>query len=110
MLYVHSECRKIPVVQLPGFRGLRSQFKAWRKRDDLEGKIGRLKEHMSKCYSQFTVGNFFYMVLMLMSVSGILCCSNRAKYFPNRTNINHQQRRKSGQSATSRGIDGSSTA
>ncbi|KAJ7791257.1 hypothetical protein B0H14DRAFT_3161006 [Mycena olivaceomarginata] len=30
---------------LPGLRGVRSQFKAWRKRDDLEGNIGRLKEH-----------------------------------------------------------------
>ncbi|KAJ7796860.1 hypothetical protein B0H14DRAFT_3887356, partial [Mycena olivaceomarginata] len=54
MLYVHSKCLKISAVQLPGLRGVRSQFKAWRKRDDLEAKIGRLKEHVSKCYSQFT--------------------------------------------------------
>ncbi|KAJ7815476.1 hypothetical protein B0H14DRAFT_2603367 [Mycena olivaceomarginata] len=54
MLYVHSKCRKLSSVQLPGLRGVRSQFKAWRKRDDLKEKIGRLKEHVSKCYCQFT--------------------------------------------------------
>ncbi|KAJ7736505.1 hypothetical protein B0H14DRAFT_501813 [Mycena olivaceomarginata] len=54
MLYVHLKCRKLSSVQLPGFRGVRSQFKAWRKRDDLEAKMGRLEEHVSKCYSQFT--------------------------------------------------------
>ncbi|KAJ7754896.1 hypothetical protein B0H14DRAFT_2635341 [Mycena olivaceomarginata] len=36
---------QISAVQLPGLRGFRSQFKAWRKRDDLEAKIGHLKEH-----------------------------------------------------------------
>ncbi|KAJ7349059.1 hypothetical protein DFH08DRAFT_134664 [Mycena albidolilacea] len=45
LLYVHSKTRKLLPVQLPGLRGVRSQFKAWRKRDDLEGNIGRLKEH-----------------------------------------------------------------
>ncbi|KAJ7736520.1 hypothetical protein B0H14DRAFT_501910 [Mycena olivaceomarginata] len=54
MLYVHSKCCKLSSVQLPGLRGVRSQFKAWRKRDHLEEKIGCLKEHVSKCYSQFT--------------------------------------------------------
>ncbi|KAJ7802894.1 hypothetical protein B0H14DRAFT_2613925 [Mycena olivaceomarginata] len=54
MLYVHSKCLKISAVQLPGLCGVRSHFKAWRKRDDLEAKIGCLKEHVSKCYSQFT--------------------------------------------------------
>jgi hypothetical protein len=68
MLYVHSKCRKISSVQLPGLRGVRSQFKAWRKRDDLEEKIRRLKEHVSKCYSQFTVSTIFYMILVLMSL------------------------------------------
>ncbi|KAJ7348975.1 hypothetical protein DFH08DRAFT_1079383, partial [Mycena albidolilacea] len=54
MLYVHSKCRKTSPTQLPGLRGVHSQFKAWRKRDDLEVKIGCLKEHVSKCFSQFT--------------------------------------------------------
>ncbi|KAJ7754905.1 hypothetical protein B0H14DRAFT_416934 [Mycena olivaceomarginata] len=54
MLYVYCECDKISTVQPPGLRGVRSRFKAWRKRDDLEAKIGCLKEHVSKCYSQFT--------------------------------------------------------
>jgi hypothetical protein len=35
-----------------------------------------LKEHVSKCYSQFTVSNTFYTILVLMSITGILCCSD----------------------------------
>ncbi|KAF7357951.1 hypothetical protein MVEN_00841700 [Mycena venus] len=54
MLHVHSKCLKITPMQLPGLRGIGSQLKAWRKRDDLEGKIGRLKERVNKCYRQFT--------------------------------------------------------
>ncbi|KAJ7837074.1 hypothetical protein B0H14DRAFT_3141597 [Mycena olivaceomarginata] len=54
LLYVHSKTRKLSPVQLPGLRGVRSRFKAWQKRDDLEGNIGCLKEHVSKCYSRFT--------------------------------------------------------
>ncbi|KAF7357939.1 Tetratricopeptide repeat family [Mycena venus] len=54
MLHVHSKCLKITPIQLPGLRGIGSQLKAWRKRDDLEGKIGRLKERVNKCYRQFT--------------------------------------------------------
>ncbi|KAJ7791249.1 hypothetical protein B0H14DRAFT_3890761 [Mycena olivaceomarginata] len=65
MLYVHSKCRKLSSVQLPGLRGVRSQFKAWRKRDDLEEKIGRLKEHVSKCYSQFMVDIRICLVMVL---------------------------------------------
>ncbi|KAF7357888.1 Tetratricopeptide repeat family [Mycena venus] len=38
----------------PGFRGFGSQIKVWMKRDELETKIGRLKEHVNKCYIQFT--------------------------------------------------------
>ncbi|KAJ7367682.1 hypothetical protein DFH08DRAFT_980308 [Mycena albidolilacea] len=45
MLYVHSKCRKISPVQLPGFCGVSSQLKAWRKHNNLEGRIGHLKEH-----------------------------------------------------------------
>ncbi|KAF7357955.1 Tetratricopeptide repeat family [Mycena venus] len=54
MFHVHSKCLKITPIQLPDLRGIGSQLKAWRKRDDLEGKIGRLKERVNKCYRQFT--------------------------------------------------------
>ncbi|KAJ7891216.1 hypothetical protein B0H14DRAFT_2560806 [Mycena olivaceomarginata] len=45
---------KSPPPQSPSLCGVRSQFKAWRKHDDLEVKFGYLKEHVSKCFSQFT--------------------------------------------------------
>ncbi|KAJ7793641.1 hypothetical protein B0H13DRAFT_2513711 [Mycena leptocephala] len=53
MLHVLSTCYKISPVQRPGFRGVGSQIKVWMKRDDLERKIGHLKEHVNKCYLQF---------------------------------------------------------
>jgi hypothetical protein len=42
-------------MQQPGFRRVGSHIKVWMKRDDLEKKIGHLKEHVNKCYLQFTV-------------------------------------------------------
>ncbi|KAK7048882.1 Tetratricopeptide repeat family [Favolaschia claudopus] len=54
MLYVHSKCLKIAPIQLPGFRGIPSHLKAWRKRDDLEEKIARLRERVNKCLLQFS--------------------------------------------------------
>ncbi|KAJ7762538.1 hypothetical protein B0H16DRAFT_1455583 [Mycena metata] len=55
MIHVLSVCRKIsPVERNVGFRAVGSQIKIWMKRDDLEEKIGRLKEHVNKCYLQFT--------------------------------------------------------
>ncbi|KAK6996991.1 Tetratricopeptide repeat family, partial [Favolaschia claudopus] len=54
MLHVHAECIRNTQVRLPGLRAIGSQFKAWRKRDDLEKKIARLREHVNKCYLQFT--------------------------------------------------------
>ncbi|KAK7006023.1 Tetratricopeptide repeat family [Favolaschia claudopus] len=54
MLYVHSKCLKISPIQLPGFRGIPSHLKAWRKRDDLEKKIARLRERANQCLLQFT--------------------------------------------------------
>ncbi|KAK7006041.1 Tetratricopeptide repeat family [Favolaschia claudopus] len=54
MLYVHSTCVKISPVQLPGLRGFKSQFKGWRKRNDLEKKIASLRERVNKCFLQFT--------------------------------------------------------
>ncbi|KAK6972108.1 Tetratricopeptide repeat family [Favolaschia claudopus] len=54
MLCVHSKCLKISPKQLPGFRGIPSHLKAWRKRDELEKQIGRLRERVQNCISQFT--------------------------------------------------------
>ncbi|KAJ7933989.1 hypothetical protein B0H13DRAFT_688185 [Mycena leptocephala] len=54
MLHVLSMCYRISPVQCPGFRGVGSQIKVWMKRDDLEKKINHLKEHVNKCYFQFT--------------------------------------------------------
>ncbi|KAJ6499874.1 hypothetical protein DFH09DRAFT_1102798 [Mycena vulgaris] len=55
MLYVLAACRKIsPAQPSPGFRGFTSQIKVWMKRDDIEAKIRRLKEHVNKCYLEFT--------------------------------------------------------
>jgi hypothetical protein len=31
---------------------------------------------VSKCYSQFTVSTTFYVILVLISLPGILCCSD----------------------------------
>ncbi|KAJ7935283.1 hypothetical protein B0H13DRAFT_1854511 [Mycena leptocephala] len=38
----------IPPVHRPGLNGFPSQIKVWMKRDDLEKKIGRLKEHVNQ--------------------------------------------------------------
>ncbi|KAJ6531560.1 hypothetical protein DFH09DRAFT_136674 [Mycena vulgaris] len=55
MLYVLSACRKIsPAQRSPALRGFGSQIKGWMKRDDIEAKIQRLKEHVNKCYLEFT--------------------------------------------------------
>ncbi|KAJ6526296.1 hypothetical protein DFH09DRAFT_1285981 [Mycena vulgaris] len=55
MLYVLSACRKIiPAQRSPGLRGFGSQIKVRMKRDDIEAKIRRLKEHVNKCYLEFT--------------------------------------------------------
>ncbi|KAJ6594571.1 hypothetical protein B0H19DRAFT_65460 [Mycena capillaripes] len=54
MLHVHSICKEISPVQRPGLRKIGSHIKVWMKRDDVERKIGHLKEHVNKCYFQFT--------------------------------------------------------
>ncbi|KAJ7069104.1 hypothetical protein C8F01DRAFT_1226579 [Mycena amicta] len=55
MLYVLSVCGKISSMESSqGLRGFRSQIKVWMKRDDVEKTINRLKEHVNKCYLQFT--------------------------------------------------------
>ncbi|KAK6972100.1 hypothetical protein R3P38DRAFT_2669176 [Favolaschia claudopus] len=51
MLHVHSQCTRNFPVRL---YGLHSQFKIWKKRDALEKTIARLREHVNKCYLQFT--------------------------------------------------------
>ncbi|KAJ7803781.1 hypothetical protein B0H14DRAFT_3776768 [Mycena olivaceomarginata] len=55
MLYVLSICHKIsPLERRVGIRALGSHIKVWMKREALEVKITRLKEHVNKCYIQFT--------------------------------------------------------
>ncbi|KAJ6474864.1 hypothetical protein C8R45DRAFT_382921 [Mycena sanguinolenta] len=55
MLYVLSVCEKISTMESSqGLRGFRSQIKFWMKRDDVEKAVDRLKEHVNKCYVQFT--------------------------------------------------------
>ncbi|KAF8205618.1 hypothetical protein K438DRAFT_516511 [Mycena galopus ATCC 62051] len=55
MLHVLSSCRNIYPVEHPtGIRALTSHIKAWVKREELEVKIRHLKEHVNKCYVQFT--------------------------------------------------------
>ncbi|KAK7006019.1 Tetratricopeptide repeat family [Favolaschia claudopus] len=54
MLYVHSRCLRISPIQLPGLWGIPSHLKTWRKRDDLEKKIARLRERANKCLLEFT--------------------------------------------------------
>ncbi|KAJ7502533.1 hypothetical protein B0H11DRAFT_641918 [Mycena galericulata] len=55
MLHVLQTCRKIsPAERSPGFRSFGSQFKVWMKRNEVEAKIRRLKEHVINCYIKFT--------------------------------------------------------
>ncbi|KAJ6493833.1 hypothetical protein DFH09DRAFT_1290726 [Mycena vulgaris] len=55
MLHVLSTCQKMsPVQPSPRFRALGFQIKLWIKRDDIEAEIRRLKEHVNKCYFEFT--------------------------------------------------------
>ncbi|KAJ7466999.1 hypothetical protein FB451DRAFT_1560940 [Mycena latifolia] len=55
MLHTLSICSTIsPARPSPGFRGFGSQIKGWMKRDDVEAEIRRLKQHVNKCYLQFT--------------------------------------------------------
>ncbi|KAF7357936.1 Tetratricopeptide repeat family [Mycena venus] len=55
MLHVLSLCYEMsPAEQRGGIRALGSHIKIWIKREDLEMEIGRLKEHVNKCYLQFT--------------------------------------------------------
>ncbi|KAF8143061.1 hypothetical protein K438DRAFT_2029754, partial [Mycena galopus ATCC 62051] len=54
MLHVQSKCLKITPVQLPGFRRIGSEFRAWRKRNDLAARIEHLKQHVRECFLKFT--------------------------------------------------------
>ncbi|KAJ7291458.1 hypothetical protein C8J57DRAFT_1273045 [Mycena rebaudengoi] len=55
MLHVLSLCRAICEAQPSRRRlGFGSQLKAWIKRDEIEAKVKGLKEHVNKCYLQFT--------------------------------------------------------
>ncbi|KAJ7140912.1 hypothetical protein C8R44DRAFT_866590 [Mycena epipterygia] len=55
MLYVLAVTRQVAPKRGSGLRGLRSQFKNWLRREDIEVEIGNLKEHINKCFIQFTV-------------------------------------------------------
>ncbi|KAF8166317.1 hypothetical protein K438DRAFT_1857444 [Mycena galopus ATCC 62051] len=55
MLHVQSKCCKITLVQLPGFWRIGSEFRAWRKRNDLAARIEHLKQHVRECFLKFTV-------------------------------------------------------
>ncbi|KAJ7142779.1 hypothetical protein C8R44DRAFT_726111 [Mycena epipterygia] len=48
------KARTLPPARTRGLRGFGTQFKAWMKRDDIEGEIRRLREHANTCYLQFT--------------------------------------------------------
>ncbi|KAJ7233963.1 hypothetical protein C8J57DRAFT_1145906 [Mycena rebaudengoi] len=55
MIYVWSTAKKIyPEERRLGLRAFPSQIKVWLKRDDIEAEIKRLKEHVNKCFIQFT--------------------------------------------------------
>ncbi|KAJ7142810.1 hypothetical protein C8R44DRAFT_726132 [Mycena epipterygia] len=55
MMYVYGVVRKISSpARTRGLRGFGSEFKAWIKRDDIEGEIRRLRERVTTCYLQFT--------------------------------------------------------
>lgn len=56
MLRVHQRCDKL----IPNDSGshislVKTKLLAWRKRDDIEADIVRLKEHVMMCYTKFAV-------------------------------------------------------
>ncbi|KAJ7162222.1 hypothetical protein C8R46DRAFT_1222363 [Mycena filopes] len=57
LVHVSETCSRISPVEPPGIpklRRVRTQIRIWAKRDDLESKIGLLKEHVYKCFLLFT--------------------------------------------------------
>ncbi|KAJ7762574.1 hypothetical protein B0H16DRAFT_1719026 [Mycena metata] len=54
MLYVLSKTKRLAPSDGTGLRRLSSKFKAWVRRKDIEADIQNLKEHVNKCYIQFT--------------------------------------------------------
>lgn len=75
MLYVLSLCHAISPVDRPGLRRVSYRIKLWVKRDELEKKIGLLKERVNQCYLQFTVNIFPYLKKSkFTSDLGIRCC------------------------------------
>ncbi|KAK7018869.1 Tetratricopeptide repeat family [Favolaschia claudopus] len=71
MLYVHSKCLKISPKQLPGLQGIPSHLRTWRKRDDLEKKITRLRERVNKCLLQFNAFSAARTELVALEVANI---------------------------------------
>ncbi|KAJ7144704.1 hypothetical protein C8R46DRAFT_1360376 [Mycena filopes] len=57
MLYILESCSKVLPVEPPGvlkLRRVRTQIKTWVKRNDLESKIGLLRERVKNCFVLFT--------------------------------------------------------
>ncbi|KAJ7671204.1 hypothetical protein B0H17DRAFT_1209058 [Mycena rosella] len=55
MLHVLSKIERVaPVEGRAGLRGLGAHLKNWLRREDVEIEIQNLKQHMNKCYIQFT--------------------------------------------------------
>ncbi|KAK7006021.1 Tetratricopeptide repeat family [Favolaschia claudopus] len=71
MLNVHSKCLKISPKQLPGLQGIPSHLRTWRKRDDLEKKIARLRERVNKCLLQFNAFSAARTELVALEVANI---------------------------------------
>ncbi|KAJ7234889.1 hypothetical protein B0H12DRAFT_153155 [Mycena haematopus] len=55
MLYARSLTDRFPAAsQKRSLRGLSAHFKTWLRRHDIESAIASLKEHVHKCFLQFT--------------------------------------------------------
>ncbi|KAJ6508545.1 hypothetical protein C8R45DRAFT_922268 [Mycena sanguinolenta] len=74
LLSALGNLKEISPAERPGFRGFRSQIKAWMKREDIEAEIRHLREHVNKCYMQFTrlIGNHVENRAMLQRVQGMI--------------------------------------
>lgn len=66
MLHVLAVTRQVAPKRGAGLRGLRSQFKSWLRREDIEVEIENLKQHMNKCYIQFMVSTLSCGILMVI--------------------------------------------
>lgn len=94
MLVTYDGCRKLLPVEDGGrFAHMKAQFKAYRKRDDIEDEIIHLKDHVNKCYAKFTVRGCIYHTLYVSHhrTTGILCCTNREHVYSGRAPIGYSR-------------------